>query len=109
MLDTDIITETGVNKKVLIDFYDDLRILCQKYFEEHPIRLGGDGIIVQADESMFRYKPKYNGGRATDQEVWVFGLADVSFAPAMVYLQVVQNRTAEVLIPIITQEAGLVQ
>ena len=99
--DTDIKKEIDVDKKVLIDFYDDLRKCCVSYFKTNPCKLGGDGIICQIDESLFRHKPKYHKGRATDHEIWVFGIADTSYEPSKIYLEIVDNRSASTLLPIV--------
>ena len=40
-------------------------------------------------------------GRATSQEVWVFGMVDTSHHPALGYMEIVQHRNAATLLPII--------
>ena len=40
-------------------------------------------------------------GRATTNEVWVFGLVDTSHTPALHYMEVVAQRDAATLLPII--------
>ena len=40
-------------------------------------------------------------GRATTNEVWVFGLVDTSHTPALCYKEVVAQRDAATLLPII--------
>jgi hypothetical protein len=65
--------------------------------------LGGRGIICQVDQDLFRYKPKYQRGRAPDHELWVFGIADTSCRSAKLFLKLVQNRTAVQLLPIINE------
>ena len=43
----------------VIDIYQWLREMCsQTLLSDPPIILGGPRIIVQIDESLFRYKPK---------------------------------------------------
>lgn len=82
-----------------------------------PIVLGGPGIIVQIDESLFRHKPKVGNyyicvllansslqnhrGRPTSTEKWVFGIVDTSFSPSLGYMELVPNRQAATLLPII--------
>ena len=80
-----------------------LRRLTQKYFLSNPVILGGRGIICQIDESLFRHKPKFHRGRATNHELWVFGIADTSYTPAKIYLDCVPDRTALTLLPIISR------
>ena len=93
--------EINIQKKSIMKMQNELRICCSNYFISNPILFGGSGQICQIDESLFRHKPKYHRGRASEKEIWVFGIADVSFAPAKVYLQVVNDRSARTLLPII--------
>ena len=58
-------------------------------------QLGGQGIILQIDESLFWHKAKYHRGRGLTSEHWVFGLADTSTHP--VYMQLVEDRKADAL------------
>ena len=44
---------------------------------------------------------QYNRGRRPHQEIWVFGMVDVSQQPAMGYMEIVQQRDAPTLLPII--------
>ena len=77
------------------------REVCRRYIDSHPIALGGTGIICAIDESCFSHKQKYHRGRAPEREIWVFGIVDTSFKPARAYLQIVDDRTQETLLPII--------
>jgi hypothetical protein len=40
-------------------------------------------------------------GRVPENELWVFVIADFSYKPAKVYVELVENRTSAVLMPII--------
>ena len=87
-----------------------------------PCILGGPGVIIQVDESLFRHKPKviitlhiqitctpygntfvlqYHRGRSTSTDMWVFGMCDTSHSPALGFMHLVPNRTAATLLPII--------
>jgi len=74
-----------------------------KYKFNNTAELGGPGIIVQIDESLFNHKPKYQRGRraSKDKETWVFGIAETSHTPAVTYMQTVEKRDAATLLPII--------
>ena len=51
---------------------------------------------------MFTIQPQQSHrGRATSREIWVFGLVDCSQRPALGYMEIVPNRTAATLLPII--------
>ena len=60
-----------------------LRDVCSTKLLSTPVELGGPGVIVQIDESLFNNKSKYNRGRRASKEQWVFGLADTSSKPAI--------------------------
>ena len=44
---------------------------------------------------------QYQRGQRTQQEQWVFGMVDTSYQPALGYMEVVQQRDAATLLPII--------
>ena len=60
-----------MSNKTSIDWYNFVRDICTQYFIDHPSVIGGPGIEVEIDESMFG-KRKYNRGRQVDGH-WVFG------------------------------------
>ena len=55
---TDMMQEADVDKGTAIDIYRWLREVCSTKLVATPIQLGGSGVIVQVDESLFRHKPK---------------------------------------------------
>ena len=55
---TDAAEEAEVTKHTAIDVYQWLREVCSAKLVQQPIQLGGAGIVVQIDESLFRHKPK---------------------------------------------------
>ena len=65
----------------------------------HHCCLGGPGVTVQIDESLFRHKPKYHRGRPAAKEVWVFGMLDTRQSPALVVMMTVPDRSAQTLLP----------
>ena len=70
------------------------------------MKLGGPGIIIQIDESLFRHIPKYHRGHRPASEKWDFGMADTSKKPARICKGLVERRNAETLIPIIERVAA---
>jgi LSD1 subclass zinc finger protein len=97
----EIIREVDVERKVLIRFFMKLRRCCENFIMHNPVMLGGNNIVINLDESLFRHKPKYHRGRLTKHELWVFGVADTSFTPAHIYLELVEDRSAATLLPIV--------
>lgn len=55
---TDASVDCEVTLKTAIDVYQWFREICTTHLLRHPIVLGGPGVVVQIDESLFRHKPK---------------------------------------------------
>ena len=49
-----------MDRRTAIDIYQWLREVCSTKLLSSPIVLGGPGVVVQIDESLFRHKPKVN-------------------------------------------------
>ena len=50
--------EAEVASKTAIDVYQWLREVCSTKLLTTPIKFGGLGAVIQADESLFNHKPK---------------------------------------------------
>ena len=57
---TDIAVDVEIDKNVGCAVYKWLREVCSTKLLQSPIILGGPGVVVQVDESLFRHKPKVN-------------------------------------------------
>ena len=55
---TDMAMEVEITERSACDIYNWLREVCSTRMLRMPIVLGGPGIIVQIDESLFEHKPK---------------------------------------------------
>ena len=55
---TDAKDEAKVDLGTAIDVYRWLREVCSQRLIDTPIQLGGPGVVVQIDESLFNHKPK---------------------------------------------------
>ena len=55
---TDMAMEAEIRPSTGCDIYQWLREVCSTKLIATSIRLGGSGVIVQIDESLFRHKPK---------------------------------------------------
>lgn len=100
---SEVVREHGICRDTVRAIYARLRSLVKQDPEADPIRLGGPGIICQIDESLFSHKQKYHRGRVSETQSWVFGIADTSTSPARFYMEVVEARNAETLLPIIAR------
>jgi len=123
---TDASQEAKVTEATGVQAYQYFRDICSWRLlnRDAPLMLGGPGVIVQIDESLFRHKPKVellymipiiiccnqiyfifqnHRGRPPRSQIWVFGMVDVSHTPALGYMQIVPQRDARTLLPIIQQ------
>ena len=112
---TDTTEEALVDKCTAIDIYRWLREVCTTKLLSSSFILGSPGVVVQIDESLFRHKPKVNemtdlvhilkvmflSIQAPSLAHWVFGLVDPSLTPALGYMEIVPQRDAATLLPLI--------
>ncbi|KCZ81713.1 hypothetical protein H312_00891, partial [Anncaliia algerae PRA339] len=95
---SEVSKENEINLKTVIKFFDEIRGIIKTFYNGLDLRLGGENIIVQIDESMFCHKPKNHRGRATSREIWVWGCVDTSFIPAKGHMCIVPDRTQSTLL-----------
>ena len=55
---TDMAMEADIKVDTACDIYQWLREVCPTQLLQMPMTLGGPGIVVQVDESLFKHKPK---------------------------------------------------
>lgn len=99
----EILKLTNVSRSLVYKFESFVYKQLAKYFEINPIMLGGPNRICQIDETMLNFKVKSHVGRGPRDKIWCFGIVDTTFVPALGYVCVVPNRTANTLLPIITR------
>lgn len=89
-----------VSRKSISLWYDKLRDVMSCYLVANPIELGGPDSVVEIDETCLGRKRKYNRGAIRNQTPqWVLGIFDRT--TKKVHIELVQNRTRNVLQPII--------
>ena len=91
--------EFKMSNSTIVDWKQFLRDICAEHFMKNPVQLGGPGITVEIDESVFTRR-KYNRGRMV-REQWVFGGIDVTAKKG--FLIPVGRRDAATLLPIVEQ------
>ncbi|VDI57254.1 Hypothetical predicted protein [Mytilus galloprovincialis] len=96
-----VVKQVDIGEKTVIQMYQYLLDVCSTKLLNTPIELGGPGVVVQIDDCLFNHKSKYNRRGRLKKELWVFGLADTSFKPAITYMELVEKRDAATLLPII--------
>ena len=55
---TDAMDQAEIDSRTAADIYQWLREVCTTKLLQTTIILGGPGLVVQIDESLFRHKPK---------------------------------------------------
>jgi transposase-like protein len=98
-----IISTTGHSPNTITSYMNFFRELVISTLEDDDNIIGGDGIIVEIDESKFG-KRKYNHGRIIDG-VWILGGIERTDEKKS-FLKVVQDRTAETLHDIISRHVA---
>lgn len=96
-----VVLDYNISKSFVLKLYNDLREKTMNFFLKNEYKLGGVNKTVQIDESMFRYKQKYHVGRFNCDYRWVFGIVEISGLQSKYYVELVQNRKAETLLPLI--------
>ena len=66
--------EFNMGTRAFVDWKNFLRDICAEHFIHHPLHIGGPGVTVEVNESVFTRR-KYNRGRMV-MEQWVFGGID---------------------------------
>jgi transposase-like protein len=89
---------TGVHKQTTADLLLYYRQLVASSLNEEDTRIGGEGVVVELDESKFG-KRKYHRGHRVEG-VWVFGGVERSEEKRS-FVRVVENRSADTLLNVI--------
>lgn len=63
--------------------------------------LGGQGIVVQIDETKLNFNVKSHRGRGPTTQSWALCICDTSYTPARGFVVPVNNRSTNTILPII--------
>ncbi len=94
-----LIHESGINNKNIVQYAHFSREVCIDVLEKLSEPIGGQGIIMEIDESKIG-KRKYNRGRCVDG-VLVFSEIECNTKLLKCFFSTVPNRKSETLLPII--------
>jgi hypothetical protein len=68
---------TTVCRQTIAKIFKAIRMVCSKALNKKEIRLGGENLTVQIDESLFAKVKHLIGKDLARKQVWVFGMVDV--------------------------------
>jgi transposase-like protein len=89
---------TGHSSATIASYLKHLRQLVSDHIRSSDLQIGGEGVIVEVDESKFG-KRKYNRGHQVEG-VWVVGGVERT-GERLAFLETVQDRSANTLLDII--------
>lgn len=89
--------ELGLSSSTAVDWDSFCREICEIFLLENSEMVGGEGIVVQIDESKFG-KRKYHRGHRVDGQ-WVFG--GIEEGSRKCFMVAVEQRDEVTLLPII--------
>uniref|UniRef100_A0A914HUB0 Transposase n=1 Tax=Globodera rostochiensis TaxID=31243 RepID=A0A914HUB0_GLORO len=90
-------------KQTITDWTNFFRDICAEYFVRHSIQIGGQGIVVEIDETCI-VRRKYNRGRLRgNANEWLFGGVERGTNGQRAFMVPVLRRRAQDLLPLIEQ------
>lgn len=90
-------TLTGHGSETIARYLREYRMLVSQDIRNEDQKIGGEGIIVEIDETLIR---SVKNSRQGDQQVWVFGGVERT-AERHIFAKVVVNRTRETLFEVL--------
>ena len=93
--------EFGISSHTATDWKHLCRDVCTMHFVANPVAIGGPGVTVEIDESLF-CRRKHNVGRQVTEQ-WVFGGVEVGTPQRRRFLVPVDRRDAATLLPVLQE------
>lgn len=94
--------ECGVTVQTVSNFYCSLRDACDKFiYDREIVKLGGDGEVVEIDETHISKNKNHVGRILPGQDVWIFG--GIERSSGRIFMVRVGDRTTETLSEIISE------
>jgi IS1 family transposase len=91
--------ETQLAHRIVVSWYKKFRKICKRYFHANPIRLGGNGVIVEADETFMTRRHGGRGRPVRRRSKWLFGIVERGSGRS--YYKIVRRRDSATLLSLI--------
>jgi hypothetical protein len=91
----DVSRDSGIMEKTVSRWYNNCRQICSSKIENDEIKVGGEDVEVEIDESHLFTRKYHRGAILTSQSIWVFGI--IERLSKKIFIQVVEKRDAATL------------
>ncbi|MFH4974771.1 hypothetical protein AB6A40_001480 [Gnathostoma spinigerum] len=88
-----------IGAEAVVDWNNYFRDICAEFFIKSPIRIGGEGKVVEIDEAVLTRRKYKRGDQLKEQ--WIYG--GIERGSARCFLVPVENPSAATLLPIIKE------
>ncbi|CAL4231858.1 unnamed protein product, partial [Meganyctiphanes norvegica] len=100
--------QINIGNKTMGQHFRFFRDICEEYFKENPIKLGGPGISIEFNVfSLSDSRHPLNRGAEKQPPIWVLAIVDPNCIPSIGYMEIVESRDVATLLPIIIKVVQL--
>ncbi|CAL4116161.1 unnamed protein product, partial [Meganyctiphanes norvegica] len=93
--------QINIDCKTMGQCYSFFREICEQYFRENPIKLGGPGITIEFNVFSLSDLRKRNHGTEPQSPIWILAIVDINCIPTIGYMEIVESANVSTLLPII--------
>jgi len=95
----DIEYEHKISHNAIVYWMDKFRKICSRYFDHHPIGVGGNNVVVEVDETYITARHGRRGRWVRRHPFWIFG--GIERGSGLAFLIPVPDRKAVTLLQLI--------
>ncbi|CAL4099480.1 unnamed protein product [Meganyctiphanes norvegica] len=101
---TAVSKQINLNCKTIRECYSFFRDVCEQYFRENPVKLGGPGINIEINVfSLSDSRHPRNRGTEKQPPIWVLAIVETNCIPSIGYMGMVESRDVAALLSIISK------
>ncbi|CAL4079919.1 unnamed protein product [Meganyctiphanes norvegica] len=93
--------QLNLSHLTVLQCYRFFRKVCEAYFNVNPIKLGGPEINLVINIYSFSQKQKCDDEHESQPPVWVLGIIDINCSISVGYMEIVETRDIQTLLPIV--------